>query len=35
MLAFSTIFVIVSPDTRIGGTEGMLILFRKLFKKAQ
>ena len=25
-------FVIVLPDARIGGMEGILILFRKLFK---
>ena len=35
IFAFSTIFVIVSPDIRIGGTEGILRLYRKLFKTAQ
>ena len=35
IFAFSTIFVIVSPDIRIGGTEGILMLCRKLFKTAQ
>ena len=35
IFAFSTIFVIVSPDIRIGGTEGILMLCRKLFKMAQ
>ena len=35
IFAFSTIFVIVSPDIRIGGTEGILMLYRKLFKTAQ
>ena len=33
--AFSTVFVIVSPDIRIGGTKGILMLFRKLFKTVQ
>ena len=33
--AFSTIFVIVSPDIRTGGTEGISRLFRKLFKTVQ
>ena len=35
IFAFSTIFVIVSLDIRIGGTEGILRLCRKLFKTAQ
>ena len=35
IFAFSTIFVIVLPDIRIGGTEGILMLFRKLFKTVQ
>ena len=35
LFAFSTIFVIVSPDIKIGGTEGILMLFRKLFKTVQ
>ena len=35
IFAFPTIFVIISPDTRIGGTEGILMLFGKLFKTAQ
>ena len=33
--AFSTIFVIVSPDIRTGGTKWVLMLFRKLFKTVQ
>ena len=35
IFAYSTIFVIVSPDTRTGGTERILMLFRKLFKTVQ
>ena len=35
IFVFSTIFEIFSPDVRIGGTEGILMLFRKLFKRAQ
>ena len=35
IFAFSAVFVIVSTDIRIGGTEGILMLFRKLFKIAQ
>ena len=31
----STTSVIVSPDIRIGGTEEILMLFRKLFKTVQ
>ena len=32
---FSTIFIIVSSDIRLRGTEGILMLFRKLFKMVQ
>ena len=35
VFAFSTIFVIVSPDIGIGGTEEIFMLFRKLIKTAQ
>ena len=35
LFSFSTIFVIVLPDTRIGGTEVILMLFRKLVQTAQ
>ena len=33
--ALSTVFVIVSPDMRIWGTEENLMLFKKLFKTIQ
>ena len=32
IFAFSSIFVIGSPDINIGSTEGVLILFRRLLK---
>ena len=35
VFTFCTIFVIVSSDIRLGGTEGILMLFRKLFKIVQ
>ena len=35
MFAFSPIFAIVSPNIRIGDTEGILMFFRKLFKTVQ
>ena len=31
-IAFSTIFNMVLPDARIGGIEGIFMLFRELFK---
>ena len=35
IFVFSTIFVNVSPNIRIRGTEGLLMLFRKLFNTIQ
>ena len=35
IFTFSTIFIIVSSDIRLRGTEGILMLFRKLFKMVQ
>ena len=35
VFTFSTIFVVVSPNIKLGGTEGILMLFRKLFKMVQ
>ena len=35
IFAFSTIFVIVPPNIRIGGREAMLMLLRKSFKMVQ
>ena len=35
IFAFSTMWVIVSPDIVIGGTGEVLMLVRKLFKTAQ
>ena len=35
IFAFSTLFVNVSTDIKIGGTEEILMLFRKLFKTVQ
>ena len=35
VFTFSTIFIIVSSDIRLGATEGILMLFRKLFKMIQ